>query len=96
MHAKNLEFTDEDILLKAHPFHDYLEAGEKDSLKGCIGRVLSLIEKDPDFRFVFSKQRKWKIDADIGNGPLGKGIQALIEKWSKVEETPKLAECFSR
>jgi hypothetical protein len=75
MHAKNLEFTEEDILLKAHPFHDYLEPGEKDSLKGCIGRILSLVEKDSDFRFVISKQKKWKIDPEIGIGPLRKGTK---------------------
>lgn len=96
MHAKNLEFTEEDALLRAHPFHDYLDAGEKDSLKGCIGKILSLVEKDPDFRFVISKQKKWKIDPDIGIVHLRKGIQALIERWSEVEETPRLSEFFSR
>jgi len=97
MHAKGLEFTPEDILTKAHPYHDYLDSGEKDALKGGIGRILSRIEQDPDFRFVISKQKtKWMISPDIGIVYLRRGIQELIEKWSEEEETPKLFEFFSR
>jgi len=92
MHLQNEEFSEDDILQKAHPFLDYSDDDEKASLKGRIGNLLSSMQKDQDYRFLLDKQKKWKIDPEISSKNLKSAIQKFIEKLEKSERDTRLSD----
>jgi hypothetical protein len=86
MLMRNVEFSEDDIIQKAHPLYDYLDKNEKVALKAKIGRLLTSIGEDTEFRFTIDKQKKWKIDPDMSLTRFKKMIQALIEKMEPSEK----------
>jgi len=90
MQMNDSEFSEDELLHKAHQYYDYLDKKEKDALRGRIGFILSSIKKDQDFRFVLDRQKKWKIDRDFSPVTLKKAIQEYIRKLEREEEPSKL------
>jgi hypothetical protein len=90
MHLKESEFSEDEILRESHQYYDYLDKKERDALRARIGFILNAIKKDQDFRFVFDRQKKWKIDPQFSIITLKKAIQEFVVKLERVEEGSKL------
>jgi hypothetical protein len=96
MHRRDCEFSEDDLLEKAHPYYECFDDQEKRQLKSRIGSILSSIPKEHDYRFLINKQNKWKIDSDMTPQRLQKAIQEFINKIEEADKQTTLPDLLKR